>query len=47
MCKSKNFVENVMFFAAIARPRFDSEGNVKFYEKIGIFSFVTREHAKR
>ncbi|WOG98144.1 hypothetical protein DCAR_0417485 [Daucus carota subsp. sativus] len=47
VCKSKNFVEKVMFLAAVARPRFDSEGNVKFSGKIGIYPFVTKEPAKR
>lgn len=46
-CKSKNFVTKVMFPAAIARPRFDAEGNEKFSGKNGIFSFVRKEPAKR
>lgn len=46
-CKSKNFVEKIMFLAAIARPRFDEDGNVTFDGKIGIFPFVTKEPAKR
>ncbi|WOH11132.1 hypothetical protein DCAR_0830611 [Daucus carota subsp. sativus] len=29
-CKNKNFITKVMFLAAIARPHFDNEGNVKF-----------------
>ena len=32
-CKSKNFIEKVMFFAAIAHPRFDSQGNETFFWK--------------
>lgn len=36
-----------MFLAVVARPRFDSEGNVKFSEKIRIYPFVTKEPAKR
>ncbi|XP_074378094.1 uncharacterized protein LOC141719614 [Apium graveolens] len=36
-----------MFLAAIARPRFDSNGEVEFSEKIGIFPFITKEPAKR
>ncbi|XP_050217771.1 uncharacterized protein LOC126668626 [Mercurialis annua] len=32
-----------MFLCAIARPRFDSEGNETFNGKIGIFPFVTQE----
>ncbi|XP_028193314.1 uncharacterized protein LOC114378929 [Glycine soja] len=46
-CKSKNFVPKVMFLTAVARPRFDSEKNVTFSGKIGIFPFVTQEPAKR
>ncbi|MCH99189.1 mariner transposase [Trifolium medium] len=46
-CKSKNFIPKVMFLAAIARPRFDAQGNVLFDGKIGIFPLVTQEPAKR
>ncbi|WOG92956.1 hypothetical protein DCAR_0312234 [Daucus carota subsp. sativus] len=46
-CKSKNFVDKVMFLAAVARPRFDAEGNVTFSGKLGIWPFVTKEPAKR
>ncbi|XP_050220689.1 uncharacterized protein LOC126671037 [Mercurialis annua] len=46
-CKSKNFIGKVMFLAAIARPRFDAEGNELFSGKIGVFPFVTLEPAKR
>ncbi|WOH11073.1 hypothetical protein DCAR_0830552 [Daucus carota subsp. sativus] len=46
-CKNKNFVGKVMFLAAIARPRFDSEGNITFSGKVGIWPFVTKEPAKR
>lgn len=46
-CKSKNFVGKVMFLAAIACPRFDSEGNITLSGKVGIWPFVTKEPAKR
>lgn len=46
-CKSKNFLTKVMFLAAVARPRFESDGNETFSGKIGIFPFVTQEPAKR
>lgn len=36
----------VMFLAAIVRPQFDREENLKFSGFIGIFSFVTKEPAK-
>ncbi|CAA7027457.1 unnamed protein product [Microthlaspi erraticum] len=46
-CQSKNFITKVMFLAAMARPRFDEEGNETFSGKIGIFPFVSLEPAKR
>ncbi|KAL7152803.1 hypothetical protein ABFS83_04G123300 [Erythranthe nasuta] len=46
-CKSKNFIEKMMFLAAIARPRFDAEGNELFSGKISVFPFVAQEPAKR
>ncbi|OMO77902.1 hypothetical protein COLO4_24961 [Corchorus olitorius] len=46
-CKSKNFIPKVMFLAAVARPRFDTAGNVLFSGKIGVFPLVTKEPAKR
>lgn len=46
-CHSKNFIQKVMFLTAIARPRFDAQGNELFSGKIGIFPFVTKEAAKR
>ncbi|KAL4560955.1 hypothetical protein LXL04_033112 [Taraxacum kok-saghyz] len=46
-CKSKRFITNVMFLAAVARPRFDSSGNEVFSGKIGIYPFTTLEPAKR
>ncbi|XP_065877171.1 uncharacterized protein [Euphorbia lathyris] len=46
-CKSKNFIGKVMFLAAVARPRFDENGNVIFSGKIGLFPLVTQEPAKR
>ncbi|KAL3624852.1 hypothetical protein CASFOL_031520 [Castilleja foliolosa] len=46
-CKSKNFITKVMFLVAIARPRFDEQGNELFSGKIGTFPFVTKQAAKR
>ncbi|XP_065847377.1 uncharacterized protein [Euphorbia lathyris] len=46
-CKSKNFIGKVMFLVALARPRFDTERNVIFSRKIGVFPFVDQVHAKR
>jgi hypothetical protein len=36
-----------MFLVAIARPRFDAEWDVTFFEKIGVYPFITKELAKR
>ena len=36
-----------MLLVAIARPRFDVQGNEVFSRKIGVFPFVTLEPAKR
>ncbi|CAA7037110.1 unnamed protein product [Microthlaspi erraticum] len=46
-CQSKNFIGKVMFLAAMARPRFDEEGNEIFSGKIGMFPFVTMQEAQR
>ncbi|XP_047258867.1 uncharacterized protein LOC124891098 [Capsicum annuum] len=45
--KSKNFIPKAMFMAAVGRPRFDENGIELFSGKIGIFSFVVKEPAKR
>jgi hypothetical protein len=36
-----------MFLAAVARPRYDPEGECTFDGKIGMFPFVKRVAAKR
>lgn len=46
-CQSKNYISKVMFLAAMARPRYDGEGNETFSGKIGIFPFVTLQKAQR
>ncbi|KAM3395031.1 hypothetical protein P3S68_004035 [Capsicum galapagoense] len=46
-CKSKNYIEKVMFLASTARPRFDSRENELFSGKIGIYPFITQQAAKR
>lgn len=46
-CKSKNFISKIMFLVAVARPRFDNEGNETFSGKIGIFPFVNEQPARR
>ena len=35
-CKNKGWIQKVMFLAAVARPRFDSNGNCIFDGKIGV-----------
>lgn len=44
-CKSKNFITNVMFLAAIAHPRFDSDGNIAFSVKVGIWPAICHKRA--
>lgn len=46
-CKNKNYIEKVMFLAAVARPRFDEVGNQIFSRKIGVFPLVTKVPARR
>ncbi|XP_010462775.1 PREDICTED: uncharacterized protein LOC104743384 [Camelina sativa] len=46
-CQSKNYIGKVMFLAAMARPRFDNNGNETFSGKIGVFPFVTMQPAQR
>lgn len=46
-CKSKKFVNKVIFLRCVARSRFDITRNKMFDEKLGIFSFVFEEPAKR
>ena len=46
-CQSKRFIGKVMFLCAVARPRFNLEGEVIFDGKIGIWPFVEEVAAKR
>jgi hypothetical protein len=45
--KSKKFIDKVMFQAVVMRARFDENGQCIFDGKLGIFSFVKVEPAKR
>ena len=45
--KSKRFILKVMFLAAVARPRFDNNGNCIFDGKIGLWPFVEEVVAQR
>ncbi|XP_057791292.1 uncharacterized protein LOC131008429 [Salvia miltiorrhiza] len=46
-CKSKRFIDKIMFLCAISRPIIDSNGEIIFDGKIGIFPFTTEEAATR
>ncbi|CAL5044632.1 unnamed protein product [Urochloa decumbens] len=46
-CKSKNYIEKVMFFGGHGRPWFNNQNVCIFDGKIGIYAFVTTEPAKR
>ncbi|XP_044374869.1 uncharacterized protein [Triticum aestivum] len=39
-CKHKNHIQQIMFLSAMARPRYDSQGNCVFDGKIGVWAFV-------
>lgn len=39
-CKSKIFIAKLMFFAIVARLRFNATSSKEFIGKIGIWSFV-------
>jgi hypothetical protein len=45
--KNKNYIEKVMFVAAVARPRYDVDGTETFDGKIGIWPFTFEEAAKK
>ena len=40
--KNKNLLGKVMFLSAVARPRYDEEGNCIFEGKIGVWHFVRK-----
>ena len=44
---NKNYVGKVMFLVAVARPRFDDEGNETFSGKIGVWPLVHQVAARR
>ena len=47
MCKSKRFIDKIMFFCVVARPRWDTVWNHYFDGKIGMYPFIGVEKAKR
>lgn len=46
-CKSNIFIVKVMFLVVQACLRFDAQGNIIVGGKIGVFSFIAQEPAKR
>ena len=46
-CKNKRFITKVMFLAAVARPRWDTNKNKRFDGKLGIWPFIKTEISKR
>ena len=40
--RNKNGVGKVMFLTAVAKPRYDDEGNCTFDGKIGIWAFIRK-----
>ncbi|XP_057793204.1 uncharacterized protein LOC131009814 [Salvia miltiorrhiza] len=46
-CKSKRYIDKIMFMCAVARPIFDIDGTILFDGKFGIFPFTTIEPAQR
>ncbi|XP_057779850.1 uncharacterized protein LOC130998451 [Salvia miltiorrhiza] len=46
-CKSKRFIDKIMFMCAVARPIIDIDGTILFDGKLGIYPFTTTEPAKR
>ncbi|XP_057793293.1 uncharacterized protein LOC131009910 [Salvia miltiorrhiza] len=46
-CKSKRYIEKIMFMCAVARPIFGLDGRCIFDGKFGIFPFTTMEAAQR
>ncbi|XP_044354638.1 uncharacterized protein [Triticum aestivum] len=46
-CKHKNHIPQIMFLSAMARPRYDSQGNCVFDGKIGVWAFVDWVQAQK
>ncbi|KAM0831104.1 hypothetical protein ACQ4PT_065768 [Festuca glaucescens] len=46
-CKHKNHIQQIMFLSAMARPRYDSQGNCVFDGKIGVWAFVDWVQAQK
>jgi hypothetical protein len=46
-CKSKRFIDKIMFLCVDAQPRWDTVRNQYFDGKIGMYPFITIQKAKR
>ena len=46
-CKHKNHIQKIMFLSAMARPRYDAQGNCTFDGKIGVWAFVEWVQAQK
>jgi hypothetical protein len=46
-CKHKNHIQKIMFLSAMARPRYDAQGNCVFDGKIGVWAYVEWVQAQK
>lgn len=46
-CKSKRFIQKIMFLAAVARPRFNAQDECTFDGKLGIFPIYEVDASKK
>jgi hypothetical protein len=46
-CKHKNHIQKIMFLSAMARPRYDAQGNCVFDGKIGVWAYIEWVQAKK
>nr|BAK07566.1 predicted protein [Hordeum vulgare subsp. vulgare] len=46
-CKHKNHIQKIMFLSAMARPRYDAQGNCVFAGKIGVWAYTVWVQAKK
>nr|XP_051196172.1 uncharacterized protein LOC127309316 [Lolium perenne] len=46
-CKHKNHIQKIMFLSAMARPRYDAQGNCVFDGKIGVWAYTEWVQAQK
>jgi hypothetical protein len=46
-CKHKNHIQKIMFLSAMARPRYDAQGNCVFDGKIGVWAYIEWVQAQK